>query len=221
MAEKRFDPGVYLVTDPGLCARRGLVGTALAAVAGGATMVQLRDPHGSTRVLVEAARALTAALRPTGVPVIVNNRVDVMLAAGADGVHLGQSDMRASDARRLIGPDALVGLSITRLADLDPAEVAASDYLGIGPVFAVVSGVKPDAAPPLGLDGLSAILAAARPLGRPAVAIGGISAANAAAVVATGADGVAVVSAICGAEDATAAARALKVAVEAGRSRAA
>ena len=206
-----FDLSVYLVTDPGLVGLRGVVGTVEAAVAGGATMVQLRDPHAKTRALVDVARAILAVTRPAGVPFIVNDRVDVALAAGADGVHVGQSDMRVAVARALAGPDMILGLSITAETDLD-GDLAGVDYLGVGPVYA--TGTKPDATPPMAVGGLAAIAARTR---LPIVAIGGLHAGNAADVVAAGADGVAVVSAICAAPDPEAAARELRGIVAAAR----
>ena len=207
-----FDLSVYLVTDPELAGARGVVGTVRAAVAGGATLVQLRDPHAKTRALVETARAIVAVTRPARVAFIVNDRVDVALAAGADGVHVGQADMAAADARALIGPDLILGLSITGEADLAAADLAGVDYLGVGPIYA--SPTKPDAAPPMAIGGLAAIAAKAR---LPIVAIGGLHAGNAAAAAAAGADGVAVVSAICAAPDPEAAARELRDIVAAAR----
>ncbi len=174
--------------------------------------MQLRDPLAKTRALVEEARALVAILRPAGIPFIVNDRVDVAIAAGADGVHLGQSDMSVADARALIGPEPILGLSITAPADLAASALAGVDYLGVGPVFATAT--KADAAPAMGLAGLAAVRAASR---LPIVAIGGIDAANAAAVIAAGADGVAVVSAICAAADAGAATGHLAALVSAAR----
>lgn len=202
MPARPLDLSVYLVTDRGLCGARGVEETVRQAIAAGATVVQLRDPQAKTRALVEQARALAALLRSAGIPFIVNDRVDVALAAAADGVHLGQSDMTVRDARALIGPQPLLGLSITALADLAASDLAGVDYLGVGPVFATAT--KADAAPAMGLDGLSAVRAASV---LPIVAIGGIDLGNAAAVIAAGADGVAVVSAICAAPDAGAATR--------------
>jgi thiamine-phosphate pyrophosphorylase len=206
-----FDLSVYLITDPVLSGPRGVVATARAATAG-ATIVQLRDPRARTAQLVAEARALVALLRPMGIPLIVNDRVDVALAAEADGVHVGQSDMGCDDARALLGPDRILGLSITEEADLGRNNLSAVDYLGVGPVFATAT--KPDAAPPMGLAGLAAIR---RRTGLPIVAIGGIGEANAASAVAAGAEGVAVVSAICAAPDPGAAARRLAAIVARAR----
>lgn len=191
-----IDLSVYLVTDRGLSGVRGVRDTVLAAVKGGATAVQLRDPEAKTRALVVQARALVGLLRPHRVPLIVNDRVDVALAADADGVHVGQSDMDVRDARALIGPDRILGLSITEERDLDRSDLTLVDYLGVGPVFATPT--KADAAPPMGMAGLKRI---ASLTGLPIVAIGGIHAGNTASAIAAGAKGVSVVSAICAAPD--------------------
>lgn len=206
------DLSVYLITDRGLSGVRGVKETVLAAVRGGATVVQLRDPDATTRDLVVEARALVGLLRPHRVPLIVNDRVDVALAADADGVHVGQSDMDASDARALIGPDRILGLSITEEADLDRSDLTVVDYLGVGPVFATPT--KADAAPPMGMAGLKRIAART---GLPIVAIGGLHAGNAADALAAGAQGVSVVSAICAAPDPEAATRELAEIVRAAR----
>jgi len=200
----RAAPRLYWVSDPVLCARRGLVQTALAAVHGGAGMVQLRDPGASGRALLEQARALVAALHPLDVPVIVNDRADIARAAGAAGVHVGQSDLPPQEARGLMGEGALVGLSVRTPEEAAAAPWDLIDHVGAGPVFATTT--KADAAPAIGPGGLAAVVAAAR---GPVLAIGGIDAARAGACVAAGAAGVAVVSAIAAADDPQAAARAL------------
>jgi thiamine-phosphate pyrophosphorylase len=196
----------YLITDRALCGDRGVEAVVRAALAGGASIVQLRDPQAKTRQLIDDARALLQLLRPAGVPLIVNDRVDVALAANADGVHLGQSDMSVVDARALLGPERILGLSISSLAELERSSDVLSlvDYLGVGPIFA--TSTKPDAATPIGVDGLSAI---ARRTQLPIVAIGGVHAGNAAQIMRAGAAGVAVVSAICAAADPLAASREL------------
>jgi thiamine-phosphate pyrophosphorylase len=210
---RRFDPrvvGLCLVTDPSLDRAR-LADVVRAAVAGGVTSVQLREKSASTREFLERARMLKALLAPAGIPLIVNDRLDVALACGADGVHVGQSDMPAAEVRRWM-PDAIVGLSVERVEHVRDVRALDVDYLGVSPVFATPT--KADAAPPLGLEGLAAIRALT-PL--PLVAIGGIGATNAAAVLAAGADGIAVVSAICAAADPLAAARELCGALRARR----
>jgi thiamine-phosphate pyrophosphorylase len=207
-----FDLSVYLVTDRALSGARGVLDTVAAAIAGGATMVQLRDPDAKTRALVEEARAIHALTRPARIPFIVNDRVDVAIAAGADGVHVGQSDMTVADARALIGPEPILGLSITSEADLDVSDLRGVDYLGVGPVFQ--TSTKPDAAPPINAGGLEAIAARTK---LPIVAIGGLHAGNAADAIVAGAQGIAVVSAICASPDAEAATRELVEIVRAAR----
>lgn len=190
------DYGVYLVTDRALCRGRALADVVMAAVAGGVTVVQLREKHVDTREFVELARALKGLLAPRGVPLLINDRVDVALAARADGVHVGQGDMHPDDVRALLGTDALVGLSVETMAQVREAETLDVDYLGVSPVFATPT--KTDTAPPWGLDGLARLRAAT---GRTLVAIGGIGPANAEDVLRAGADGLAVVSALCAADD--------------------
>jgi thiamine-phosphate pyrophosphorylase len=213
---RRLDLSVYMITDRTLCGARGVLDTVGEAIAGGVTIVQLRDPEAKTRTLIEEARAILGLLRPAKIPFIVNDRVDVALAVDADGVHVGQNDMPVADARRLIGRSRILGLSITSEADLDKADLAAVDYLGVGPIYA--SPTKPDAAPPMAMGGLRAI---ARRTKLPIVAIGGLHAGNAEEAIAAGADGIAVVSAICSAADAGNAARELSELVKAARDRSA
>lgn len=199
---------VYLVTDPRTYGGRSVRDTVAAAVEGGATTVQLRDPDASGLDLYRQGVELKELLEGTGVPLVIDDRLDIALAVGADGVHLGQTDLPVTKAREIAGPDLLIGLSTT-----NPAQVRAAlalpldtvDYLGVGPIWA--TSTKADAKAPIGIDGLTACLAeAATPASRtlPCVAIGGISLERAHEIAATGA-GAAVVSAICGAEDARAA----------------
>jgi thiamine-phosphate pyrophosphorylase len=202
------DFSVYLVTDAALCARIGVEATVHAAVAGGASLVQLRDKTAPDAELVELARALLAA----GAPLIVNDRVDVALASGADGVHVGQQDASPALVRARIGPDRILGLSIETEAQLTAMAPQIIDYIGVGPIRA--TSTKPDAAAPIGWDGFARIARAA-PL--PSVAIGGLRAGDGAQAVAAGAAGLAVVSAICSADDPEAAARALRAEITAAR----
>lgn len=201
----RVDYRLYLVTDRALARGRATAEVVCAAVAGGVTCVQVREKDVGTREFIEEARAVQAALRGTGVPLIVNDRVDVALAIGADGVHLGQRDMAPADARRLGPPGWIVGVSAELVADAVRAERDGADYVGVSPVFATPT--KADHAAPLGLAGLQAIRAATK---LPLVAIGGIHAGNAREVVRAGADGLAVVSAIVAADDPRAAAEILR-----------
>jgi len=205
------DLAVYLVTDPVYPGTRTVADVCLEAVQAGVRIVQLRDKQASTRSLVEQARALKASLGPLGARVLINDRVDVALAAGADGVHLGQDDLDLRDARRLLGPAAIVGVSVLTPQQARAAERDGASYLAASPVFGTPT--KPEAADTLGLEGLRRLRAVRLPL----VAIGGIKSDNATEVVAAGADGVAVVSAIMAAEDVPAACRALARAVAEGR----
>lgn len=194
-----FDLSVYLVTDATLCGDYGVEHTVEDAVKGGVSIVQLRDKHASDEAMIEQARRLKNALEDyaelTGryVPLIINDRLNVALESGADGLHVGQSDTAARDARDAMGEDAIIGLSINNAEQLAAAPIALLDYVGLGPVFATPS--KQDHAAPIGFDGLAA-LAAACPL--PGVAIGGVKVEHVEAVKQSGAHGMAVVSAICG-----------------------
>ncbi len=206
---------VYVVTDAGLARGRSHQAVIEAAIAGGATIVQYREKAASTRQMVTEAQALLELARRFGVPLIVNDRIDVALAVDADGVHVGQDDMPARLARQLIGSHKILGVSVSTLAEAKQAVEDGADYLGVGPVFATPT--KPDAAPPIGMDGLRSIC---QQVSIPTVAIGGINAVNAAAAIAAGATGVAVVSAVVAADDVAAAARQLREIVTGARSRA-
>jgi thiamine-phosphate pyrophosphorylase len=212
---RAFDPtalSLYAVLDPGFHGGLGLVETARAAVRGGATMIQLRDKNGTTEGRIAAARALGAALAGTGVPLLVNDDVAAAVAAGVDGVHIGQEDMDPAEARARIGAEAILGLSVETEALARAIDPSLVDYAGAGPVFATET--KPGHKPAVGLDGLARIVAAS-PV--PSAAIGGLKARHAQAVLAAGAAGLAVVSAIQGMPDPEAAARALAEALAAAR----
>jgi len=193
---------LILVTDRGLSRGRSSAEIALAAARGGATMVQLREKDASTREFLAEARALKAALAPLGVKLAINDRLDIALAVDADGLHVGQSDMPVEEARRWLGPDKFIGLSITSDDQVLRPDALAADYLGVGPIYA--QQTKADASPPLGVEGFRHIRALTR---KPLVAIGGLNADNSAAVLAAGAQGLAVVSAIVAADDPEAATR--------------
>ena len=202
---RKIDVSLYLVTDRALSRGRKTAAIVREAVAGGVTCVQLREKNCGTREFLEEARAAQAALRGTGVPLIVNDRVDVALAIGADGVHLGQQDMPIADARRLGPPGWIIGVSAESAEDAIRAERDGADYVGASPVFATPT--KTDHAEPLGLDGLRRMRAAVK---LPLVAIGGIHPGNAREVILAGADGIAVVSAIVAADDPSTAAEELR-----------
>lgn len=210
-----IDWSLYVVTDAGLSRGRSHLAVIEAAIAGGATVVQYREKAAATRQMIAEAQALRELTRRAGVPLIVNDRLDVALAIDADGVHVGQDDMPAALARRLIGPDKILGVSTANLAEAMQAVRDGADYLGVGPVLATPT--KPDAAPPIGMDGLREIC---RHVPIPVVAIGGINATNAADAIAAGAQGIAVVSAVVAAEDVATAARQLRALVAAARANA-
>lgn len=201
----KVDYTLYLVTDAPERYAHGLLATVEAALAGGVSLVQYRATTGTRRHLYKTARALRDLLRPRHVPLIINDQVDLALAVDAEGVHVGQNDLPTEVVRRLIGPNKILGLSITAPGQLDTIPPKTVDYLGLGPVFPTIS--KDNAAPALGLEQL-ALLTARSTL--PTVAIGGINLENASAVFAAGVDGLAVVSVLSLAADPAATARALR-----------
>ncbi len=207
-----IDLSLYLVTDEGLAGGRDLAALVAAAIDGGVTCVQVRDKGGATRALFERVRAVRAVCRARGVPLLVNDRLDVALAADADGVHLGQDDLPAAQARRLLGPQRILGVTAGDPAAAGRAERDGADYIGSAAVYP--TRTKPDAGPAIGLDALAAIVRAVR---IPVIGIGGIDRASAAAVIGAGAAGIAVVSAIVGAGDPRAAAAELRAIVERAR----
>jgi thiamine-phosphate pyrophosphorylase len=209
------DVRLNAIVDPERANGRSLADLTRLVVAGGATLIQMRDKHGDTRQMIERARAIKAALTGTGVPLVINDRVDVALVAEADGVHVGQDDMRAEDARRLLGPRAIIGLSIKTVALANAAPLDVLDYVGVGGVYATTSKDNPNN--PIGVAGLRDIVAAfrARKRALPICGIAGIDAGNARDVITAGADGVAVISALSMTADPQAAARELRGVVDA------
>lgn len=183
---------LYLVTDRPLSLGRDIEEIVREAVEGGVTMVQLREKECPTGEFVALAKRLKALLAPLGVPLIINDRVDVALAVDADGVHIGQSDMPYEVARRLLGKEKIIGLSVENFSDLEVANTLDVDYVGISPVYGTPT--KSDTAEPFGLEGLRRAVEMSV---HPTVAIGGMNAQTIGEVMATGTDGVAVVSAIC------------------------
>ncbi|NLN59816.1 MAG: thiamine phosphate synthase [Deltaproteobacteria bacterium] len=188
--------GLYLVTDRGLCGTKSIETVVERAVAAGVRYVQLREKDLPTRPFVELAVRLKKRLEPMGVSLLINDRVDVALASGAKGVHVGQEDMPYETARRLLGPSAVIGLSVETWEDVVAAERLDVDYLGVSPVFDTPT--KTDTKGAWGLEGLARIRTYSR---HPLVAIGGLNTTNVESVIMAGADCVAVVSAICAAED--------------------
>ena len=190
-----FDLSLYAIIDPAVAGGRKLEELAR-EVADSATLVQLRDKNGSTRKLIEEARIIQAALSPFAVPLLINDRVDVALAAEADGVHIGQDDISPDDARILLGRTAIIGLSIKTVRQALEAPLDLLDYVAIGGVYTTTSKDNTDA--PIGLAGLREIVEAVRSRAPdfPVCAIAGINATNAADVIAAGADGISVISAL-------------------------
>jgi len=196
--------GLYLVTDRDLCGDRSLEDVILQSIRGGARYVQIREKDQSARDFIEEALRIKEILKPYSVPLIINDRVDVALAVKADGVHVGQDDMPYKMARSLMGPGAIIGLSVETWEDVEEAEALDCDYIGVSPVFETPTKTNTKGA--WGLDGLARIRAFSR---HRLVAIGGLNASNAADVVKSGADCVAVVSAVCAASDPETASRKL------------
>ncbi|MCG6402610.1 thiamine phosphate synthase [Vibrio fluvialis] len=182
------------------------------AIAGGVSLVQVREKQGDVRTFIERAAAVKAVLSGSGVPLIINDRVDVALAVDADGVHLGQSDMPATLARQLLGPDKLIGLSVENEQQFEQAQSLPVDYLGLSAIFATPT--KTNTVKHWGLDGLNWAMARSR---LPMVAIGGLNTSNLGAVAQTGVQGIALVSAISHARDPQQAAHDLRLLIEQNR----
>lgn len=212
MNKQNIDYSLYLVTDRGLARGRSTFEVVKAAVSGGVTCIQLREKDCSTLEFIEQARAIKNFLGVRKIPLIINDRLDVALAVGADGVHLGQSDMPLEMAQKIAGPSMLIGISAESVQDAVEAENGGADYLGVSPIYATPT--KTDTAPPLGLQGLREIKKRVK---IPLVGIGGLNKSNAAEVIRNGADGVAVVSAIVAADDPETAAMDLKQIIDEAR----
>lgn len=214
MTRKEFKPEdlrLYLVTDRPLALGRDIDWVVEEAVKGGVTMVQLREKDIDTRDFIALGLKIKEKLAPLGIPFVINDRVDVALAVGADGVHIGQSDMPCEMARKLLGPDAIIGLSVENMEDIEAANQLDVDYVGISPVY--LTPTKTDTAAAFGLDGVSRAAALSK---HPTVGIGGMNLRTAADVMKAGADGIAVVSAIMSADSPAQASEALLREVTAG-----
>ncbi|EFI34282.1 thiamine-phosphate pyrophosphorylase [Desulfonatronospira thiodismutans ASO3-1] len=201
---KEIDYSLYLVTDNGLCMGRDLTRVVLDAVQGGVSMVQIREKNSTAGEFLNTARALQQRLSDSGVPLIINDRVDVAMAAGAHGVHIGQEDLPYQVVREMLGPDKIIGVSINTYDQLWQASLTDVDYLSLSPVFPTQT--KTDTKEPFGLEGLKKARAMT---GKPLITIGGINRDNLADIMATGVDGVALVSAVCSADSPADAAREL------------
>ena len=202
---EKSDLKLYLVTDRRFLNGRRLVDVVREAVKGGVTMVQLREKDLDTRSFVEEAIELKKMLKPYGVPLIINDRIDVALASDADGVHIGQNDMEYSIARKLLGKDKIIGLSVENMEQIAEANHLGVDYIGISPVFSTPT--KTDTSQPFGLEGLRRAVTLSV---HPTVGIGGMNTETIGDVMLCGADGVAVVSAIMASETPGESARLLK-----------
>lgn len=214
-ASKPVDYTLYVITGDKFSRGRSILEVAREAISGGATVLQLREKEFSARRLVEVGRQLRELTREAGVTFIVNDRVDVALAVDADGVHLGQDDLPVEEARKILGPGKIIGVSTHSVEQALEAQRRGADYLGVGPIYE--TWTKEDAEAPLGPDILRRLVPMVH---IPVVAIGGIKAHNAAEAVAAGADGVAVITAVVAAEDVAGAARELRrVVAEARRKR--
>lgn len=211
-----IDLSLYVILDPAH-GRLSLTEIASLAAKGGASFFQLRDKTGDDAAIIAAAQLLLQTLRPLDLPLVLNDRVDLALRAGADGVHVGQSDMAPAEARDLLGPDKILGLSIRTMDEAEDAPLDILDYAAIGGVFTTASKTLDNR--PIGVAGLGQIAARlhARRPGLPLVAISGMSAARAPDVIGAGADGVAVISAVTDAPDPAAAARQIADAVRSAK----
>lgn len=201
---------LHVLTDTRLQDRYGHEELARLAIEGGADTIQFREKRVSTRELIETARALNMICRRARVPLIVNDRIDVALAADAAGVHLGQSNFPISLARQILGPDRIIGGSAATIEQATEVMWAGGDYVGFGAVFATAS--KEDASAPVGLDRLREVAAA---LEIPVIAIGGVGLSQVSDVLGTGAHGIAVIRAVSLAQDPREAAAALRQAIDA------
>lgn len=203
--------GLYVITDAALRPERSHVDLVRAALAGGARIIQLRDKSSPLSHVVEQGREIRRLACEAGALFIVNDRCDVALACGADGVHLGPDDLPLGEARRLLGDERVIGVSVNSIDEANAALATGADYLGVGAIFG--SATKLDAGAAIGLQRLREIK---RATALPVVAIGGISRQNIRAVAEAGADAAAVVSAVVCAEDMTEATRALAEEFERG-----
>lgn len=201
-----FDLRLYVVLDPALAGGRSLLAIARQAIAGGATMIQLRDKQSTDRAVLQTATELGQLCRDARIPFIMNDRLDIAWAAKADGVHLGHDDLPPAIARDLLGERAIIGMSAGNPQELQAALPAQPDYLGVGPMYA--TRTKDDAGAPVGPEMIRTLRALAPAM--PLVGIGGVTQDNAAEVLSAGANGIAVVSAVVAAQDAAAATRALR-----------
>lgn len=188
---KKINWKLHLIADKETAGEKDILKIIKQAVKGGVTVVQLRAKTLSTREFFELGKKVFDCLKSKGIPFIINDRIDIALALNADGVHLGQQDMPLNIARKILGKEKIIGISVNTVKEAIEAEKGGADYLGVGPAFPTIT--KPDIRTPLGIDGLKKIR---QQIKIPIVAIGGIDKSNAKGVFKTGVDGIAVVSAI-------------------------
>lgn len=205
----KFDVGLYLVTDSGLSKGRSHEFIVEEAVKGGVSMVQLREKDISSLEFYELAKSLMALLKPLNIPLIINDRLDIALAVEADGMHIGQSDLPYPIVRKLLGKDKIIGLSVETVEQAHEANKLDVDYIGLSPVFSTQT--KLDINEPLGLWGVKEIASFTK---HKTVAIGGVNSSNTESIISSGADGIAVISAIVSQDSPKEAARKLRALVE-------
>lgn len=193
---KRIDWSLCLIADTGYLYKTNFIQTIEKSVKEGVTIVQLRSKNTDTRAFLDTALQLSATLVPYGIPLIINDRTDIALACKADGVHLGQKDLPLPFAREIMGKNKIIGITATNNKQAEEAESQGADYIGVGPVFD--TGSKKEASKPIGLDQLAIIR---KNIKIPILAIGGINPQNAALVLSSGVNGIAVISAILGSAD--------------------
>lgn len=196
MDRKQIDWTLCLIADTGFSAGRDILPIVEEAVRSGVTLIQLRSKDFPSRDFFDLGLNLSRLLKPLNIPLIINDRADIALACSASGVHLGQDDLPLSAARQLLDPDKIIGISVNTVSEAQAAEKGGADYLGVGPVYP--TSTKKGLKTVLGIQGLKIIRDRVR---LPILAIGGIDAENGGEVMASGADGAAVISAILGAED--------------------
>jgi thiamine-phosphate pyrophosphorylase len=203
-----IDYSLYLVTDRKLSLGRTNLDVIKGALAGGVTMVQLREKELNTRAFYLETQTIKGLLKIRHIPLIINDRIDIALAIDADGVHIGQEDMPLELARKILGPDKIIGVSVSTVDEARAAEAGGADYLGLSPIF--LTSTKPGLTKQIGIEGIRPIRRAVK---IPIVGIGAMNATNAFEAVRAGLDGVAVVSGIVSQNDVTAAARIIKAEV--------
>ncbi len=203
--KSKIDYSLYLVTDRELSFGRSNLDIVMAAANGGVTLVQLREKKATTAQFYEEGLRISDFLKSRNIPLIINDRIDLALALDVDGVHIGSDDMPLDIARKILGPDKIIGVSVFTVQDAINAESGGADYLGLSPIF--ITATKPELTAQIGIEGIPAI---SKAVNIPIVGIGGLNQTNAYAAISAGLDGIAVVSGICSQKSPTMAAKAIK-----------